>query len=93
MITSRNILQHEIIGLHTKITESSDAGLVDASGKILDETRQTVTVLHENRPVIVPKSVAVFRFMLPNGEIVQVQGKMLVGRPEDRIKTRMGRHR
>ena len=93
MITSRNILQHEIIGLDAEITESRDMGLVGMSGRILDETRQTVTLLHKNQRVMVPKNVAVFQLVLPNGEIVQVHGVMLLGRPEDRVKSRMERHR
>ena len=93
MITSRNILQHEIIGLDAEITESRDLGLVGLSGRILDETQRTVSIFHESRRIVVPKNVAVFQLVLPNGEIVQVHGEMLLGRPEDRVKSRMERYR
>ncbi len=93
MITSRNILQHEIIGLNAEIIESHDVGLVGLSGRILDETQQTVSLFRGNRRIVVPKNVAVFRLVLPNGEIVKVQGETLLGRPEDRVKTKMERYR
>ncbi len=93
MITPRNILQHELVGLQAMVSGSSHGGHVGMSGKIVDETRQTLTILHKDGSAVLPKHVAVLHVWLPTGEIVKVQGKMLVGRPEDRIKTRMGRRR
>lgn len=40
---------------------------------------------------VIPKSNSIFIFDIPNGVKVQVDGRVLVGRPEDRIKKRFGR--
>jgi ribonuclease P protein subunit POP4 len=40
---------------------------------------------------VIPKSSSIFIFKLPNGVKVQVVGRALVGRPEDRIKKRIRR--
>lgn len=40
---------------------------------------------------VIPKSNSIFIFTLPNGVKVQVDGRLLVGRPEDRIKKRLVR--
>ena len=37
---------------------------------------------------VIPKSVAIFHFTLPNNEKVEIDGKIIVSRPEDRIKKR-----
>lgn len=91
MISSENIIQHEIIGLEAEIIRCSEKGLIGVAGKIIDETRQTMIVQRKDRRLIVPKNTAVFQIYLPNGEEIEVQGQVLLGRPEDRIKTRVRR--
>lgn len=49
---------------------------------------------NENKKIVekvIPKSNSIFIFTLTNGVKVQVEGRLLVGRPEDRIKKRFGR--
>ena len=85
------ITQQEFIGLDVKIARSRHSNLVGITGKILDETRNTILLLHQNQKKIIIKDTSVFHFSLQDGTIVEIEGKTLVGRPEDRIKKRIKR--
>jgi len=86
MITPQNLVKHELIGLHVQITKSSDKSTEGLEGDIVDETRQTFVVRTKTAEKTVIKDQCVFLFCLPTGVCVQVDGKILVARPEDRIK-------
>ena len=85
------IVQQELIGLNAKVIRSSHPGYVGIEGKVLDETRNTILILHKNRKKNVIKNTTVFNFTMPDGTIVEIDGKTIVGRPEDRIKKRVRR--
>jgi len=85
------IVQQELIGLDAKVVRSSHPGYVGILGRVLDETRNTIIILHENKKKIIIKSTAVFHFTMPDGIIVEIDGKAIIGRPEDRIKKRVRR--
>lgn len=87
----QNILRHEVIGLKVKIARTVNKELVGLAGKVVDETRNTLTISNGTGSEIVPKDTAMFYFYLPTGEIVGVDGKRLVGRPEDRVKMQVRR--
>jgi ribonuclease P protein subunit POP4 len=40
---------------------------------------------------VIPKNNCIFIFTLPNKTKIQVDGKLLIGRPEDRIKKKIRR--
>lgn len=84
-----NLLQHELIGLEVSVTESSDPTLLDTSGKIIDETRNTIVINGGGEKVRkIAKSTSTLLITLPDGEKVTVDGKKLVGRPEERVRRR-----
>lgn len=85
------IIQHEFIGTEAEVAKSKDPNYIGISGKIIDETRNTFTILHEGKCKKIVKDVAVFHFKLFNGTVVEIDGKLLVGRPEDRLKKRIRR--
>ena len=85
------IVNQEIIGLRVHITGSTDPTLVSRTGLIVDETRDTITLLSAEQQLIVAKGVCVFDFELPSGITVRVDGDILRGSPEDRLKKRMNR--
>jgi ribonuclease P protein subunit POP4 len=85
------IVQQEFIGLNAKVVKSSQPGNVGIKGKMLDETRNTITILHKNKKKIVIKNTAVFNLTMADGTIVEIDGKTIVGRPENRIKKRVKR--
>jgi len=81
-----NIICHEFIGIESKIVQSPHAGYLGLSGRILDETKNTFLLQHENETKRIVKDAAVFHFTFPDGAIVEISGKLLVGKPEDRLK-------
>lgn len=85
-IKPSNIIQHELIGLRARIVSSKNKYLVGIEGVVIDETRNTLIIVHEGKPKVIPKAVCVFEFVLPNGLRVSVEGQLLIGAPEDRIK-------
>ncbi len=89
MINERNIVFHELIGLKVRILKSKVKGYKNIKGKIIDETKNTFLIEKENgKRVRIIKNVCTFVFYL-NGKKVKVDGRLLVGNPEDRIKKRI----
>ena len=87
MITPNNIFRHELIGLPVKVIKSTHKGFVGIEGKVVDETKNTITIeKNDNKEKIIPKGVATFHFNLPDGNIIEIEGKIIIARPEDRIK-------
>jgi ribonuclease P protein subunit POP4 len=88
MNVTPSIVQHEFIGLEAKVVKSSNPNVVGIVGKVVDETRNTLTILHGGERKVVVKDTSVFEFVLPDGTVVEIDGKAIMGRPEDRIKKR-----
>ena len=85
------IVQHEFVGLKTEIVKSSNPSYLEISGTIVDETRNTFVIFDKRKKKTVVKNQAIFCFTLPNQIVVEIEGKVLVGRPEDRLKRRIRR--
>lgn len=89
-IHPRNLIKHELIGLLVRVSESTHKGFVGISGIIIDETAKTIKVLSKNGATrIIPKDICSFDITLPSGIIVRIDGRVLLGRPEERIKKRL----
>ena len=88
MINSRNIVYHELIGLYAEVNDSNTESLIGISGNIIDETKKTLLIETNNGEKLIPKNVSIFQFKLPDGNWVEINGKILLNRPEDRIKKR-----
>lgn len=101
MRTRDNIHQHEFIGLDVEVVASPDRSQIGTRGKIVDETRNTLTVetegtdgkgMKEMKERMVPKAGSTFRLRLGD-ETADVEGDRITFRPEDRIKKCAGRMR
>jgi ribonuclease P protein subunit POP4 len=86
MRLSRTILWREFIGLEVEVIKSTHLGYVGIKGKIIDETKNTFVILQGKKRKRIPKAVCVFLLLLPNGRKVEVNGKLIAYRPEERIK-------
>jgi ribonuclease P protein subunit POP4 len=86
MKAAATITQNELIGLNAKVTKSKNPDAVGITGTVIDETRNTLTIRHNDKDKIIPKETTTFQFTLPNGSIVEVEGNAILGRPEDRVK-------
>lgn len=91
MRTPQNLVKHELIGLMAKVAESKNPKSVGLSGKVIDETRNTLIIeKKDGKEAKLIKEGNVFIFDL-GGQKVRVDGKVLVARPEDRIKKKFSR--
>jgi len=90
-ITPMNLLNHEIIGLQTHVIGSRDPSHVNKKGIIIAETKEMIQLDTQEGEILLPKDVCVFQITLPDGTIVEVDGNLLSGRPEDRMKKHHGR--
>jgi len=85
-ITPYNLVRHESIGLKVKIEKSTDPTQKGTTGKVIDETYNTLKIETKGKEKTAIKENCIFIFTLPDKTKVQVDGKLLVSRPEDRIK-------
>ncbi len=89
-LTPRNLVRHELLGLRAKAKPFK--GSFIHIGEIVGETRNMLKMLRDDgRVVSLPKSAYRFVFELPSGDRVLVDGRILVGRPEERLKKRLRR--
>ena len=82
MISPYNILRHELVGLEAKARTGKKTveGVVDA------ETGKTITIKTQKGVEKAVKDSSTLEFRLPGDAVVEVEGTLLAGRPEDRIK-------
>lgn len=86
MITPKNLIRHELVGLEVRITESSNPSQAGLSGKVVDESRNMLLIETGDGVRSFSKDECTFSFRIPTGEWVMVRGSLLVARPEDRVK-------
>lgn len=84
MITAANIHAHEVIGLHAKILESTNAALVGLAGTIVFETKNTLSIKTDSVTKIVPKSAAKKIEVSTQNGACFISGSSMIARPEDR---------
>ena len=91
-LNKNNIFYHELIGLFVEVLSHSDPTLVGRRGLIVDETLNTIVIVDSKsrKLVRIPKHYGVFQFFLPSNVWVTIDGTLLYGRPEDRLK-KMGK--
>ena len=87
-IDRQNITSHELIGLGVTIVEGTNRDIVGTRGKVVDESRNTLTIESNGREKIAAKHSNTFRFTLPDGTHVSIGGDVLIARPEDRAAKR-----
>ncbi len=86
MKVTSDIIRQEFIGTEGRIAQSVHADYVGISGQVMDETKNTFIIQHSGKRKSVLKDSAVFHFKFPDGTVVEIDGKLLVGKPEDRLK-------
>lgn len=87
-LTPETLPRHELTGLAVTVVDAANADLVGISGHVSRETKNTLIVCDDDVARQVPKRDATFRFRLPNGTTVDVDGDRLVARPARRTETR-----
>lgn len=84
-ITPENLPKHELIGLKAEVIDSTDQSQEGISGEVTDETQSMLEIGGKK----VEKKNAKFLFTLPDGTKVELDGKLIDKRPEDRIDQRL----
>lgn len=91
MKVTPDIIREEFVGTNTAVVNSSHAGYIGLNGEVRDETRNTFLIEQHGEMKRIVKDQAVFQFQFSDGTIVEIDGKLLVGKPENRLKKTMKR--
>jgi len=86
MTVTPSILQSEFIGLEAKVVRSQNQSQIGIRGKVLNETQKTLTISYNDKEKRIIKGTSSFQFTFPDKTVIEVEGKVLIGRPEDRAK-------
>lgn len=84
MITPENIIQHELIGLDTTITNSSNPQFIGLNGTITNETKSMFTIKTTKGEKSIPKQNSEWTFNVNNQEL-KLEGSKIHKRSHDRI--------
>lgn len=100
MRNAKNILQHELIGMDVEIISSPLQDKFNVRGTIIDETRNMLVLEQGQKEIQIPKQGTVLAFNLPADDSdpeklmrIEVDGKLFIARPEDRVKKNEGKSR
>lgn len=85
MIQPADIARSELIGLDVEIVDAENKSLIGLKGRIVDETKNTLTLETRKETKKIVKSQVMLKMKM-NDKTFQIDGKILVGRPEDRLK-------
>lgn len=91
MRTPENLVRHELIGLDVEVIESKNKKNIGIKGKVIDETKNMLVIeRNDGKEVKLIKDQNIFCFILGDTK-VKIDGKLLVGRPEERIRKKFKR--
>ncbi|WP_321505157.1 ribonuclease P protein subunit [uncultured Methanoregula sp.] len=85
MISSQNVLSHEVIGLNILVSGAANPSHRGLSGRIIDETKNLLVIETCRGVKRIPKMHTTFQVMLPSRELVEIDGSVMVLAPEKRI--------
>jgi ribonuclease P protein subunit POP4 len=91
MIITPDVIRREFIGLQAAVTSSPHIGYLGISGEIIGETRNTFMIQQMEKMKTIVKDQAIFQFQFSEGTVVEIDGQLLVGKPEDRLKKQVKR--
>lgn len=79
-------MKEELIGVNIEVAKAKNKANLNLRGKIVDETKNTITVQTEDKKrKMLQKDQVVLKIEL-NNRMFLIDGALLKGRPEDRIK-------
>jgi ribonuclease P protein subunit POP4 len=94
-LSPHNIIHHELIGIDTRVVDSTNSSLIGIEGRIVDETKNILTVETDAQEKKIPKSCSSFVFTIPSFDgkrylplKIKVDGRLLLSQPENRIQTK-----
>lgn len=94
-LSPQNIIHHELIGHDITVVDSTNSSLIGIKGRIVDETRNLLTIETGVQEKKIPKSCSSFIFTIPSVDgkrylplTINVDGRLLLSQPENRIQTK-----
>ena len=87
-ITPQEVAGCELIGTKIRIVEATNKSLIGFEGKVIDETRNTIVVESKHKEITLIKEQITMELKYKNKKF-RVNGKILVARPEDRLKLKL----
>ncbi len=79
-------LHEELIGFHIEVVDALNPNLIGLSGRIIDETRDTIIIKNSVEKKLIKNQVT---FKIKKGnKVYKIKGNMLKKRPEERTKLR-----
>ena len=85
MITKKNLLRHEFVGMEAHVHYGSYLNPKIHHGRILHETKNCFILREKGKVKIIPKmSIKTLRVEIDDG-VCFIKGSSLLGRPEDRV--------
>jgi len=78
----------ELIGTKIKVIDATNKNLIGIEGKVIDETRNTMLIESKHKEITLIKEQITMEFNYKNQK-VRVNGKVLVARPEDRLRLKL----
>lgn len=85
MISSQNVIRHEMIGLDVLVSGAANPLQRGLTGHIIDETKNLLIIETLNGIKNIPKKHSRFQLHLPSSEVVEIDGSAMVVAPEKRI--------
>ncbi len=85
MITSQNILRHELIGLDVLVSGADNPLHRGLYGRIIDETKNLLVLETTSGVKRIPKMHSRFQLHLPGSDLVEIDGSVMALAPEKRI--------
>ena len=89
MISTKNVIRHELIGLTVEVVESTNKFNIGIKGTVVDETKNLLIIETDKEIKKIQKKGTKFIFTIPSGKKVKVDGTRIVRRPEERIKLKV----
>ena len=89
MISEKNLIRHELIGLFVEIESSFNKFHIGLKGLVVDETKNLLIIETENGIKKIQKKGTTFIFKIPSGKKLKVDGSIIAKRPEERIKLKV----
>jgi len=89
MITPKNLIKHELIGLEVEVADSTNKFQVGVKGLVVDETKNTLIIEAEKGMKKIQKKGSTFIFKISNEKKVKVNGNKIAVRPEERLKLKV----
>jgi len=89
MISAKNLIRHELIGLKVEIENSSNKFHIGIKGLVVDETKNLLIIETKAGIKKIQKKGTNFIFKIPNGKKIKVNGTIIAKRHEERVKLKV----